>query len=286
MKKFIDDIRKEEPKTKLLKFEDIVKNEEIEREFDEEFGEDPYQTMTGMSFPEMAEETNLSFAMHMGIMLTMTQLMSVILEHETMRDFAALINKTYKKYCEQKSVSPSFISCWALYDARIKESEGTFADLLIALKDDFSLEAEIVQLIKLTSPSYPMVYQYLGSENSVVRLRDVMTDQLYDVYHENYKGNIGEIWYTRLLPPLNDQDPYVMLSFPYVTRNHEEADWLNYFKLQGITKTDKYVKIKLENHMKYGPTIHFWKDYVSESFEAEIPHQCILLNSLPKVKKK
>lgn len=282
MKKFIEEIRKEEPEEKLLHFEDLQRIDECEREF-EDFGADPFEKMTGLPFSEMVEETNLSYAMHMGILITLTQLMSVILEHEAMNNFASVINKTFKKYASKKdkSISPIFISLWSLYDARVPQDEGTFARLLLELREDFSLDNEIVQIIKLSSPSYPMIYQYLGLEKGLVILKDIITDKIYHVYHADYHGAIGEIWYARLLAPINNHDPYVTLSPPYIFKNEQESDWLEYLQNHGITKRDPHVRIKLENYMKYGPSLNYWHDYLIQAFEKEIPSQCIYLNGLP-----
>lgn len=287
MKKFIQQMRKSESDEKLLRFEDLLKEQEFEEALEKEDEEDPYEMFAGMPFAEMVEETNLSYAMHMGILVTLTQLMSVILEHNAMDDFASVINKAYKKYSakqQSKYVSPVIISLWALYDAQTKNQNGNFARLLLELREDFSLDQDIIQIIKLSSPTYPMLYQQIGIENESILLRDIITNRVYSTFHADYKGKLGEIWYTRLLAPLDYNDPYVILSPPHVLKNHSEEDCIAFFESHGISKRDPHVKIKLENFMKYGPSCYYWLDYLLEAFEIEIPSQYIYLNSLPKKK--
>ena len=78
------------------------------------------------------------------------------------------------------------------------------------------------------------IYEHLGRRDGMVDLRYIIDGQTYPcIVPSNYVGRPGELWYVRLLPPLNASFSYgVAFTSPYVLANTTKADWLTFFDRQ------------------------------------------------------
>jgi len=104
------------------------------------------------------------------------------------------------------------------------------------------------------------VYLHEGREGDLVALRELATDEGYRaVVPSGYRGQRGELWYARVLPP-PVPDGYFARTLPGASR------------------------AAYERHMKYGLTNSYWTEFV---FEGYVNHQAeaIYLAGLPDIEK-
>ena len=99
---------------------------------------------------------------------------------------------------------------------------------------------------------------------------------------KNTRGQGGELWYVRVLPPPLPGSEHVVFTTPYLLLRPGQREWQAYFDR---TLPDAPLEERIarhEHHMKYGPVRDYWTEFV---FEAYVNHQTdvIFLAGLPDV---
>jgi hypothetical protein len=112
------------------------------------------------------------------------------------------------------------------------------------------------------------IYEHLGGHDGVVGLRDIVDGRTYPcIVPSNYVGRPGELWYVRLLPPLNASFNYgVAFTSPYVLLNTTKADWLAFLDRQErmlprVHAIDDPV-VRRRAILQQGPEPNYWNEYV------------------------
>jgi len=94
---------------------------------------------------------------------------------------------------------------------------------------------------------------------------------------------VGEIWYTRVLPPVLPELPdHVVFTCPYVLIAPDAIGWTEYFDRTAAKEPHRPRIEALERHLKWGPTRRYWTEFV---FEGYVNHEpgAIFLTGLPDV---
>ncbi len=95
----------------------------------------------------------------------------------------------------------------------------TLAGCLIDANDIIRMNPDQLDALKKMNQSRLGIYEHEGCRENHVRLRELLTDRHY-VCHvgSGYRGNEGQFWYVRLLPPLipNLANYQVAFTTPYV----------------------------------------------------------------------
>ena len=201
--------------------------------------------------------------------------------------FARLISKAQEEYQPSgppmSPLTPSFFTCWALFDACVGIGEETIGTTTMAVGSAFGMHSELVRVIGLMQDSRMAVYAHEGFDGDRALLRELVTNVVCKAICPGYRGRRGELWYARVLsPPGPGFEEHVVFTTPYLLLDPGKPEWLAYFQrnLPDAPTEDRIAAY--EQHMKFGPARDYWTEFV---FEAYVNHRAdvIFLKGLPDV---
>lgn len=71
-----------------------------------------------------------------------------------------------------------------------------------------------------------------------------------------------------LPPPLPGTTEYVAVTTPYVLLKPGSSEWLAYFR-RALPRAPPQARTEAyEHHMKYGPTLTYWPEFVFEAYSS------------------
>ena len=175
---------------------------------------------------------------------------------------------------------------WALYDLRIGKSNDTLSSCQIAANDIIQLDENQLSVLKKLDRSRMGIYEYLGKDGPYIRFKELITDSHYTCHcPAGYVGNKGELWYVRLLPPLEPEHAiyWVAMTTPYILINASKADWITFLKRTMLHCDGPNDRTRLHNLLKFGSDSHYWNEFV---FKAYHHHQqdAVFLTGIPDLK--
>ena len=163
------------------------------------------------------------------------ELASRLSEFETYRAVIARAEETYVPgWPPMSPVSVSFFTSWALLDLPFGDANETICSCALEIGQVFGISDDLALTLEVMGESAMGIYEHLGGHDGVVDLRNIVDGETYPcIVPSNYAGRPGELWYVRLLPPLNASFNYgVAFTSPYVLLNMTKADWLAFFDRQ------------------------------------------------------
>lgn len=180
----------------------------------------------------------------------------------------------------------SFFWTWALYDLRIGKSSDTMASCQMGLNDLFRFNPHQMKAMQNLSRSRMGIYEHVGMAGRHVRLKELLTDEEFVcLCTAGYSGRRGELWYVRLLPPLEpEQAPYhITFTTPYILIEASKDDWLSYLQRTLAVRRHGESREALRWLMKHGPEPLYWHEFV---FLAYCRHQsdAVFLAGIPDLK--
>jgi hypothetical protein len=208
-----------------------------------------------------------------------------------MRAWADAVSKAEDEYLPSgPPMSPltgSYFWCWALYDLRIGKSTDTLASCQIAANDVIWMNLYQLDVAKRTNDSRMGIYEHIGTKGQHILLRELVSDdQFLCLCTSGYLGHEGELWYVRLLPPLEPQLAryWITMTTPYILMDASKSDWITFLKrtmLQCGGPQDDWSR--LHNLLKFGLEPNYWNEFV---FKAYHHHQqdAIFLTGIPDLK--
>lgn len=178
----------------------------------------------------------------------------------------------------------SFFTSWAFYDLQFSPNE-TLANCLIESSDVVGVAPHQLVALKNLCASRMGIYEHCGLDGRHVRLRELLTGDQFVCYNTSgYRGHEGELWYVRLLPPLEPElAPYhIAFTTPYVLIQTSKGDWISFLKrnLLNIKSADE--REALYRLMKYGPEPNYWNEFVFKAYH-HYQHDAIFLAGIPDV---
>lgn len=206
---------------------------------------------------------------------------------DEMARFVKIIAKAEDEYLPSgppmSPLTPSFFTCWALFDACVGLTEETIGTTIIAVGTAFGMNNDLVRLIELMQRSRMGIYVHEGVEEDAIVLRELVTDVVCRaIVPSGYRGRRGELWYVRVLPPPLPGSNHVVFTTPYLLLRPGEGEWEDYFcRTLPDAPSEKRIA-KYERHLKYGPTRNYWTEFV---FEAYVNHRTdvIFLEGVPDI---
>lgn len=207
-----------------------------------------------------------------------------------MKAWADAVTKAEDEYLPSgPPMSPltgSYFWMWALYDLRIGKSTDTLAYCQIAANDVIWMNAYQLEAAQKMEASRMGIYEHMGMQGSYILLQELITDDYY-VCHcpTGYHGHKGELWYVRLLPPLEPQlaNYWVAMTTPYILLDVSKADWITFLKRTMIHCEGANEATRLRNLLKFGLEPNYWNEFV---FKAYHHHQtdAVFLTGIPDMK--
>lgn len=207
-----------------------------------------------------------------------------------MKTWATAVAKAEDEYLPSgPPMSPltgSYFWMWAIYDLRIGKSTDTIAYCQIAMNDVLQMNAFQLEAAKNLEGSRMGIYEHTGMKGPHILLRELITDnQLLCHCPSGYRGRKGELWYVRLVPPLEPQLAiyWIAMTTPYILLGASKADWIAYLKRTMVHCDGPNEATRLHNLLKRGPEPNYWHEFV---FKAYHHHQrdAIFLTGIPDMK--
>ena len=164
-------------------------------------------------------------------------------------------------------VSVAFFTCWALLDLPVGETGETMCSCAVEIGRAFDMQAAFGFTLAAMGGSAMGIYQHLGWRDGLLGLRDILDGREYHcIVPSGYRGEVGELWYVRVLPPLTDAGAYsVVFTSPYVLRGTTDRDWLEFFERQErlrLVGTRPETALCRNGLFKRGPSPGYWNEYV------------------------
>jgi hypothetical protein len=219
--------------------------------------------------------------------------MSVIAEQlsalKELARFERLISAAEEEYMPggppMSPLTKSFFVCWSLFDACAGLGDETIGSVITAIGSTIGLDPELRRIFEILHTSRMGIYAHEGiNDDGTVCLRELVTSEILSaVPTSGYKGQRGELWYVRLLPPpVPEAKEYIVFTTPYQLVMTGEDEWNAYFRRTlSVGPTEKRIG-EYERLMKFGPNRNYWNEFV---FEAYVNHRSdvIFLKGLPDI---
>jgi hypothetical protein len=214
----------------------------------------------------------------------------LVSELPEMRAWADAVAKAEDEYLPSgPPMSPltgSYFWTWALCDLRIGKSTDTLAYCQIAANDVIQMNPYQLDAAKKMEGSRMGIYEHVGTEGPHIHLRELITDDDYFCHcPSGYLGRKGELWYVRLLPPLEPQlaQYWVAMTTPYILMDASKSEWITFLKRTMLQCDGSNEATRLYNLLKRGLEPNYWNEFV---FKAYHHHQqdVIFLTGIPDMK--
>jgi len=148
-------------------------------------------------------------------------------------------------------ISTSFFVCWSTYDLGIGARRETLGHVIIAVAAECGSHPGILTLMQALQDSRMGIYRVQERDGARVRLQDLATDHTCTaVCASGYSGRVGELWYTRVLPPPLTSADHVVFTSPYVLTAPDVSAWTAYLDRAASKKPAGARAETLEQHFK------------------------------------
>ena len=204
-----------------------------------------------------------------------------------MKAWARAVEKAEDEYMPSgPPMSPltgSYFWMWALYDLRIGKSTDTLAYCQIAANDIIQMNAHQLDALKKMEGSRMGVYEHIGMRGPHIQLRELITNSTLTCHcPTGYTGKKGELWYVRLLPPLEPDHAiyWIAMTTPYVLIGASKSDWIAFLKRTMLQCNGPNDPTRLHNLLKYGPEPNNWNEFVFKAYHHH-QHDAVFLTGIP-----
>ncbi|MHB1557079.1 MAG: hypothetical protein ACYC61_06335 [Isosphaeraceae bacterium] len=207
-----------------------------------------------------------------------------------LRAYAQEVGRAEEEYMPSgPPMSPltrSYFSCWAFFDHRIGATADTLAGCLIEANDAICLNPHQLGALEKMSRSRMGIYEHRGVEGGHVRLRELVTDREFVCHSASgYRGKPGELWYVRLMPPLEPElaTYHVVFTTPYMLIGQSKGDWIASIKRNVAGMSESSEEDALHQLFKYGRGNNYWNEFIFRAYHHHQP-DAIFLTGIPDLK--
>ena len=95
----------------------------------------------------------------------------------------------------------------------------------------------------------------------------------------------GELWYVRLLPPLEPQLAryWIAMTTPYILLDASKADWIAFLKRTMLQCEGPNEPKRLYNLLKFGLDPNYWNEFVFKAYH-HYQADAVFLTGIPDMK--
>lgn len=240
----------------------------------------------------IAEGTDPCFAIYLHAQSLISILAEQLSETKEARQFARLAAEAEDTYMPSfppmSPVTTSHFTMWALFDLRFGQSHDTIGTCFLRIAELTDLPAGLRATASALQSSRLGLYVHGGQDGRFVKLREIGQERAVRcLVPAGYRGEAGEVWLARLLPPASALfDYHVVSTTPYVIVGGAEPDWLAYLDRERRRLGNKPLPRKIDATtyiMKHGPSVNHWNEYI---FCAYAGHQteAVFLTGIPDIK--
>lgn len=208
------------------------------------------------------------------------------------RKFARIVGEaedTYMpSYPPMSPVTTSHFAMWSLFDVPFGQSRETIGTCFLRVAELAEMPIELRTTVAALQASRLGIYVHCGHEDRFVRLREIGTDTaILCVVPAGYRGDVGEIWLARVLPPASAQFGYhVVVTTPYIVWGGGESDWLAYLERERQRLGSKVPMRKMNATtyiLKHGSTVNHWNEYIFCAYAGHC-QEAVFLTGIPDIK--
>ena len=188
-----------------------------------------------------------------------------------LRQYARIVGKAEDDYQPGfpplSPVTTSYFTTWAFFDVLFGQSHETIGTCLLRLAREMPFPGWLVDAISAMQQYRMGFYEHDGLEDRFVRLREIEGDRV-KLCHipSGYKGAAGQIWFGRLVRPMNDMvDYHVFFTTPYIMIETTEATIAAYLKREIKRLGGRRLPRDINAHdfvLKHGPSPNHWNEYI------------------------
>ncbi len=177
----------------------------------------------------------------------------------------------------------SYFFFWSICDLSPKGDGETLASATMDLVREIGTNPHLLIAMETLERSRMGLWVHQGLDGDRVVLRELVTDHEHRcVVPSGYRGEAGEVWFVRVLPPGTPGLDAVTITTPYLLIRTTPADWLAYLDraLGEFPLTQRSQVYPLL--MKYGEKPRYWPEYV---FEGYVNHEAdvVFLTGFPDI---
>lgn len=178
--------------------------------------------------------------------------------------------------------SDSYYTMWEMLDLPFGPDNETLCGIFLDLADTLKISSEEVSLIKTISNSRMGIYLLceINKTKNRIKLKELVTNkEFWCLCTSGYKGKVGQLWYIRLLPPIDEYikyiDYHVTMTTPYILLTESASSWNDFFKSNRVDNEQS-----LHNFMKFGLNKDYWNEFIFYGY-CNFIDQAIFLAGLP-----
>ncbi len=257
-------------------------------------GDEPYNGMLPEGVADVAtlirEGLDPTHAAYVFVQNITSHFASLVSGHPDMAQWSGAVAEAEDKYMPggppMSPLTGSYFWTWALYDLQIGDTKDTLALCQIALNDIVQMNSHQLKAARYMAHSRMGIYERIGAVGSHVRLRELVTGDEYVVHcPTGYCGPRGDLWYVRLLPPLEPQSASYWIAFttPYILPGKSRSDWVDYLKRAMVETDGPDERTRLYNLLKFGPDPHHWHEFVFLGY-VNYQHDAVFLTGIPDIR--
>lgn len=165
-------------------------------------------------------------------------------------------------------LTSSYFFYWSCFDAATGTARETIGDCIAALARCADAHPDFLTIIDIRRQSRMGLYVCEGRDQGSVRLREFVTGEIAScIVPAGYRGERGEIWLARVLPPPGPEfAESVVITTPYVIIDPGECDWQRFLE-RTLPKTGIDDPRRAYRHlMKYALDLRYWSEYILEAY--------------------
>jgi hypothetical protein len=223
-------------------------------------------------------------------------LVSIAAEHlsttREARQFTRIVGEAEDTYMPSyppiSPVTTSHFAMWSLFDVQFGQSRETIGTCFLRLAELTGMPAGLRATVATMQASRLGIYVHCGHDGRFVRLREVGSETaILTSVPAGYRGEAGEIWLARLLPPASALFTYhVVATTPYILRGIPETVWLAYLERARRCFGSKIPVRNMDATayiMKHGPSVNHWNEYIFCAYAGHCK-EAVFLTGIPDMK--
>ena len=224
--------------------------------------------------PESLKGSHPAFALYAHVQNQMSIMAEQLLQLQEMQAFARLIGKAQEEYMPSwppmSPITTSYFWGWSSLDMTGNAHRETMGSVILRVGIEFGVHPTMLTLMQAFNDSRMGVYRVESLSNAGVGLVDLATGQRCSAICESgYGGNVGELWFTRVLPPA-------------LPGHGDQAAWVQYFDRIAAKDPKRSHSEVFKRHFKGGPSRRYWPEFIFEGYVNHRPG-AIYLKGLPDV---
>ena len=176
-------------------------------------------------------------------------------------------------------LTDSFHVLWCIADAGLGLERETLGSVAAAIGPALGVPDRVIGLWHTLATSHPGVYRIDKRADTIVTLTELVTGVTVQVeIADEIPGDVGTIWWTRLLPPpAEGGSPFwTSIVTPYVFAPGAERAWRDYFdRAVNPASADQRTQA-YRRHMKGGTSPFFWLEFIVDAYVGVSGHAVVL----------